>query len=265
MSQPDTNSTNGGKPDALPESSASTATAISSIPSKPGKTPPQASQHQQRGQGAARSRPRSQAPSKKVDVTRPNDPGSASEQISTEYQNVEYRTDEHSWRAGNWDTLASWLRVIVTLTAGVSALSVFADSQIMAAIFAAITALVSAVNAGFNPPEKAKAHRDAARAYGHLERPLAELLYVLDEGRITEYVPQTGHDLNTGMTYDAGYYRTMQVKIPSERLSEVWTNFLKLRERIESIDESAPTLRLQRHTPSGYQAVEGRDPTSAAS
>jgi hypothetical protein len=125
------------------------------------------------------SRTHSRAPRRKLDVARPNDPSCARQQISWEYQNVENQTYEHNWRANRWDTLASWQRVIVTLTASVSALSVFADSQIMATVFAAITALVTAVNVGFNPLEKAKSHRDAARAYGHLERPLAELLYVL--------------------------------------------------------------------------------------
>lgn len=211
MIQPDPGSTSEPDPTGSPDSSSAEApSAARSLGTAPGSSlkPPRGDA------GTARSRTRRRAPRTKIDVTLPNDPDKAESVIGQEYSNVMGLSYEHSRRAGRWDLVASWLRVIVTLTASVSALSVFADSKVMAAVFATITALVSAVNAGFNPPEKAKANRDAARAYGHLMRPLYLLWYTLSSS----------------------------TAISPGRYSKLWTNFLELEQQVERINESAPAV-----------------------
>jgi len=180
--------------------------------------------------------------SKPAGPTLPRTPEYAASQIGWECGNVQWRSDRHSRHANFWETVTSWTTVIVTLTAGISALSVFANSTVMASVFAAITALIAAINAGFNPSDRAKKHRDAARAYGHLERPLAELFYKLESYRQTEYHSQTAYDQETQSYHDAGFYQTVDFTVPSEDLGDIWLAFLKDRERIESIDETAPTL-----------------------
>jgi hypothetical protein len=134
----------------------------------------------------------------------------------------------------------------VTLTAGISALSVFADNQIIAAVFAAITALVSAVNAGFNPPEKAKIHRETAHDYRHLNWHLEDLLHVLSPP--IEYISTTITNSETPGIMHPRSCLQAQDAIPLERFSAVWAGFLKLREQVERIDEKAPVIRLGRNT-----------------
>ena len=183
----------------------------------------------------------------KFDATLPNDPDSARSQIAAEYATVRERSDEHTWRAANWDTLASWLRMIVTLTAGISALSVFADNNMVAAIFASITALVAAVNAGFNPPEKAKLHRDAARGYGRSVRPLHELLHALD-------TPRTA-----GKRAHEGHVSTTDGIIRAEKLPAAWEDFLLHQEQIERIEESALRSGLGNTTHAVPERAQVRD------
>lgn len=214
MIEPALDSTNEPDPRASSDSSSSAETP--SAARLLGTAPGSSMKPRQGNTGTARSRARRRAPRTKIDVTLPSDPDSAESVIGQEYSNVAGLSYEHSKRAGRWDVLASWLRVIVTLTASVSALSVFADSKVMAAVFATITALVSAVNAGFNPTEKAKANRDAARAYGHLMRPLYLLWYTLSSS----------------------------TKISPGRYSKLWANFLELEQQVERINESAPAAYL---------------------
>jgi hypothetical protein len=233
MIQPEPDNAKEPNPSASPDSpSAETPSAARPLGAAPGSGLKPQHDHT----GTARSRTRRRAPRTKIDVTLPGDRNSAEYVFGQEYSNVEGLSYEQSMRAGRWDLLASWLRVIVTLTASVSALSVFADSKVMAAVFATITALVSAVNAGFNPPERAKAHRDAARAYGHLMRPLYLLWYKL---------------------YSSA-------EISPEKYSELWTSFLELEQQVERINESAPPVYYWRKTASGHQDAQETEPPLAA-
>jgi len=182
--------------------------------------------------------------------SQPNTAESLRHEIAWEAENIVWRTGRHEQLAYRWDSVVSWTRVVVTLTSGISAISIVGDSITVATVFAIITAAVAAVNAGFAPPETAKKHRDAARAYGHLERPLQELLVKLDSYfRIeygVEYVPETRYDSEAGAYYDAGYYKETPRKTgkdPDEAdLAPIWEAFSKLRERVETINDTAPGL-----------------------
>lgn len=234
MIQPGPDSTSEPSPSASSDSSSSAETPSTTRPL--GTAPGSSLEPRQSHTGTARSRTRRRAPRTKIDVTLPDDRDRAVVVIGQEYSNVEGLSYQHSRQAGKWDVLASWLRVVVTLTASVSALSVFADSKVMAAVFATITALVSAVNAGFNPPERAKAHRDAARAYGHLMRPLYLLWYTLSSS----------------------------TEIALKRYTKLWAEFLELEQQLERINEGAPAIYQWGTTASGYQDVQETEPPLAA-
>jgi hypothetical protein len=163
--------------------------------------------------------------------------------IDWESFNVTVRSEAHARIATFWESVASWTRMTVSLTAGVSAISIFADNTVVAATFVVITALVTALNAGFSPSELAKKHRDASRGYGHLERPLADLAWALESSAETVYVPVTGHD--QGAEYDAGYYTT-DWSLSAEERDSIWREFVGMRERIEALNESAPPLSTDR-------------------
>ncbi len=234
MIQPDPDSAGEPDPSASPDSSSPAETPSAARPL--GTVPGSGLKPQPGHIGTVRSRTRRRAPRTKIDVTLPGDRNSAELVIGQEYSNVGELDYEQSMRAGRWDLLASWLRVIVTLTASVSALSVFADSKVMAAVFATITALVSAVNAGFNPSERAKAHRDAARAYGHLMRPLYLLWYKLSSS----------------------------TEISLERYSELWASFLELEQQVERVNESAPAVYHWRKAAGGHQDTRETERPMAA-
>jgi hypothetical protein len=205
---------------------------------------------------APSKRKRTQRP-RPIDFTRPITPDSMRIQIKLEYEYVVLQSNEHQGQAIKWGTIGSWTRVVLTFTSGISALSIFAHSTVMAATFAAITVAVSALNAGFNPPETAKRHHDTARAYGHLTRPLSELLYKVDGwSKMKKYVPQQRyHDRPAATRGTSGPSRPWLL---DEDMKGVWELFLKDRERIEAIDETAPDVDIQvTGEPGGRQSRPG--------
>lgn len=191
----------------------------------------------------------------------PNTPQSVREQIAWDADTMFHCTLHHDKLATRWEQVTSWTRTVVTLTSGISALTILADSITAATVFAIMTACIAALNAGFSPPDRAKAHRDAAREYGHLVRPLGELLYKLDQ---TVYVSQSAHT-SSGTAYDAGFYATYQMS--DRELRDVWECFGELRNRIEKVDDTAPGLTSlsqswKRWTKTGDQTFG--DPTASA-
>lgn len=184
------------------------------------------------------------------EVTEPANPDVMRAQIETARRDVTQRAFNHDRAGGRYEAFARWLRLLVTLASGVSALTVIADSGEAATIFALLTALFAAINAGFSPPETAKAHRDAARGYARLRRPIEELRYRLDSYYHYEarYVPQVGHT-SDGQEYDAGYYdgyvRTGRGPSKTDR-DQIWAAFMKCLDQREAVDENAPWLRSNR-------------------
>ena len=194
-------------------------------------------------------------PSRRPHVSsQPHTAEAVREQLTWECNNVSVRKERHENRADRWDAIAAWTRGIVTLTAGISALSIVTDNLVLATVFSITTAVVAAINAAVEPPETAKKHRQAARAYGRLERPLGELLFKFESYYEPEYVPQTGYDPVSQTHYDAGYYRATGRGPTVEDLTEMWSDFRAIREKIEEIDERAPSLRI-RHAGKSTRAL----------
>ena len=134
----------------------------------------------------------------------------------------------------------AWFDSVLNSSLLIRCLAIFAGNTTATIVFTCITAAVSALNAGFDPPSRAKRHGDASRAYNHLLRPLSELGYKLYSLYTLEYVPETIY------APDGSYrevWRWQQTGAPDKaEVEAVWAGFVKLRERIESIDETAPSL-----------------------
>jgi hypothetical protein len=176
----------------------------------------------------------------------PRTPEELYARIQGEEANVRWRYDRHDVAASRWNSVAGWTKLIIAFSAGVSTISLFANSDVLATTFAIVTALIAALNAAFNPAEAANAHREAARAYGRLRRPLAQLG---DEVGL-EYVEEFTTDPTTGEQYDAGSYRN---RLPADK-GRLWSDFLDQQERIEAIEERAPAFsRLRRHRLEGEE------------
>ena len=205
-------------------------------------------------------------------LTQPNNPISVRQQIEAEQMLVAWRNFRHSSLAARWEAAASWTRVVVTLTSGISALSVLADSTAMATVFAVVTAAVAALNAGFNPSESAKKHRDSAREYGHLIGPLRQLVFKMDEFYGFQKL-ETLYDSTQGVYYEAPMEYSPAEK---EELRDVWDAYCAIRAKIETIADSEPSLAKlwggpqflpsssRRSVPDGAMRVQPPPPSEAS-
>jgi hypothetical protein len=173
---------------------------------------------------------------------RPHTADAIHRQLYADWQDVEWRADCHDVLAARWDLVSSVTKMTLAATAAVSALTVVADSLGWATVFAVITAFGTALNAGFSPTRRATRHSDSSRAYHHLNRPLDELLFLYESCFGIEYIPQTGYANNEYYGYtDDRHYRT--TRTPSESdLTRIWDGLKDIRQRIETIDEAAPSL-----------------------
>jgi hypothetical protein len=198
---------------------------------------------------------------------RPHTADAIHRQLYADWQDVEWRADCHDVRAARWDFVSSITKMTLAVTAAVSALTVVADSLGWATFFAIVTAFGTALNAGFSPTRKATQHSDSARAYHHLNRPLDELLFLYESCFGIEYLPQTGYanDEYYGY-YDSRYYRITQTPSPSD-LTKIWDGLKDVRQRIESIDEAAPSLASpwRRQKPSPKELLERAQAQQAGS
>lgn len=86
-------------------------------------------------------------------------------QVTWQLGVLEARIEAHRARARSWDIGAKLIAFVLTVTAGVSALTIVADHVAVATAFAVVTAVFTAANSVFGPAETAKQHRDAAAAY----------------------------------------------------------------------------------------------------
>jgi hypothetical protein len=82
------------------------------------------------------------------------------------------RAETHDVRAGRWDFVSSSTRLVVALSAAVSSISLLADNTTVTLTFSLLTAIISALNAAFNPPDAATHHRQSAKEYSAIVRRL---------------------------------------------------------------------------------------------
>lgn len=137
--------------------------------------------------------------------------------------------EKHDVLAGRWATLDTWARLVLALTASLSAVSLLADDPLVTGVLAVTTAVFSAINAALDPASRASAHHQAARDFRHVERRLGTLL-------------GTVHSL-TGTGYDPDrsdpYY---QIELtPSDR-ALLGAQLLGLEDDLEAVQDAAPQI-----------------------
>lgn len=95
--------------------------------------------------------------------------------IDEDYWYTREKADAHDIRAGRWDVVAKWARLVVALTAAVSTIALIADNVALTMAFSITTAIIAAINAAFNPPDTSAKHRQATKEYVLLARRLSLL------------------------------------------------------------------------------------------
>jgi hypothetical protein len=167
-----------------------------------------------------------------------------------DYDWAAYAADWHDLRASRWTLADTWLRLIVAVAASFSALSLFAESPAITGAFAVATALVSALNAAVDPPQRAIRNRKAATDYRHLTRVFSTLCGNIDAILETRYIQRWIADPKTGLPCDQGYYADGEMS-PSEQ-ADLAGELMNFEDALETVDDSAPPIgRLLARTPDG--------------
>jgi hypothetical protein len=83
---------------------------------------------------------------------RPLDRDSLRKALQDDLGYAQDRAETHDVRAGRWDFVSSSTRLVVALSAAVSSISLLADNTTVTLTFSLLTAIISALNAAFNPP-----------------------------------------------------------------------------------------------------------------
>ncbi|WP_298460476.1 hypothetical protein [uncultured Cellulomonas sp.] len=127
-------------------------------------------------------------------------------------------------------------------------MSLFANNDALTAVFAVTTAVVSALNAAWDPTERARKHRRAASDLMRLEGPLNDVCRAGWQSIQTRYVAVPGVDQKTGAQYDAGYYTDVDLA-PAE-LKALAGRLIALEDDVRQAVEDAPPInRLFSHDP----------------
>lgn len=134
----------------------------------------------------------------------------------------------HQVIGSRWDVVDSWGRLVTALAASLSALTLFADNKAATATFAIAAAVVASLNAAWTPADRAERHRKTYKDYVALERPLAELGFLLHDRTDTLYDPTSGEYYATGMT--------------TAELGDAWEKFQSCNAQLETIMRNAPVL-----------------------
>lgn len=137
--------------------------------------------------------------------------------------------EKHDVLAGRWATLDTWARLILALTASLSAVSLLADYPLASGVLAVTTAIFSAINAALDPATRASSHRQASRDFRHVERRLGALLGTVNS------LTETGYD----PARQDPYYQ-MELA-PSERVS-LGEQLLRLEDDLEAVQDVAPQI-----------------------
>jgi hypothetical protein len=140
---------------------------------------------------------------------------------------LEARIEAHRKRARTWDVGAKVIAYVLTLTAGISALTIVTDHEAVAVTFAIVTAVFTAANTAFGPAETAKQHRAAASEY---ERAILRADDIASTCR-----PSTQFNQSTGM-YEPG------PSIAGDELSAVWQEYERLRLEVLDISNKSPLV-----------------------
>ena len=148
--------------------------------------------------------------------------------IGHDFKYVKQRAGSHELRAGRWNTVSSWSRLIVAFSAAISSVSLLADNPAVTAVFSIATAVVAALTAAFNPPDTATQHRQSAKDYALKVRRLDLLWRRLQPfGSDTEYVEGGRHPGGS---------------ISDEALGVIYNMYLQCRSDIEASDDRAPAI-----------------------
>lgn len=146
--------------------------------------------------------------------------------VQADFDLIKELSEAHSVLASRWDVLAKWARLVVALTAALSAVSLVGDNDEITNIFSILTALIAAMNAAFNPPETSAKHRLSAKEFLLLSRKLELLWRRIEPYRWTA----------------TPCYDDVDLKVLYDR-------YLELRADVEQAIERAPAInRLRKQT-----------------
>jgi hypothetical protein len=115
---------------------------------------------------------------------------------------------------------------------------VLASDDTAAVIFSVTTAVMSALNAAYNPEQASKAHRSAAIRYARLFRQLDDLLYVLDDNY--EGVVYLDGDHDDEQERQGSY--AAAVRLTRSELLALARRLAELENQIDATDEASPPL-----------------------
>ncbi|KAB7746572.1 hypothetical protein GA707_03555 [Nostocoides sp. F2B08] len=144
------------------------------------------------------------------------------------WANAWWWNEKHDILAGRWATLDTWARLVLALTASLSAVSLLSDNPIATGIFAVATAIFSAINAALDPAARAANHRRASRDFRHAERRLGTML-----GAISSM---------TETAYDPSAERYVQLELTSDDRAYFGEQLLRLEDDLETVQDAAPPI-----------------------
>jgi hypothetical protein len=138
--------------------------------------------------------------------------------------------EKHDILAGRWSTLDMWARLVLALSAALSAVSLLGTNPVVTGTLAVITAIISAVNAALDPATRAQRHRQAARDFRHAERRLGALVGTVRSETGTAYV---------GDAKD-GYY--IQQELTDAERAALGERLLQFEDELEAVLDAAPPV-----------------------
>lgn len=129
------------------------------------------------------------------------------------------------------------------LGAAVSGFSILADQDVIAAVLAFVTAVLSTFLGTVNPAALAGKHGVAAAGFGTLRRELDELWADAKQVMTVVYVERREHDDQSGIEYDAGYYK--RAGGDAKKIAALRKRLKAIRARFEKVQKDAPPMKLR--------------------
>lgn len=176
-------------------------------------------------------------------IVPPSNPIDLLQRAETTYTALFEATDRHNILASRWNIVDTWTRLAVTLSASLSALSLFTKDSPMTIAFALTTAIVSALNTAWDPAQRSTQHRRASMIFRHQLVALSALAQAVRSGfNQGSYVTETITGPRTGDTYDTARYVPNMTR---QEFTEYSTELIRHeQEFLETVDSAPPINRL---------------------